>query len=198
MIATIHRLMRAIGYVAALLGGIVLSAIILMVGTSILGSTISRTFRSEFMQTWVPGLSQSVLSTGVGAFGAAYETLEFGMPFVIFCFLVWCQVTAGHATVDIFTDGLRPRSKRVLIALIEVVFAAVLVIVALQLYEGVQVQARRGTTTYLQQWPIWRSYQAASFPAFAAALIACWMALVRLGEAALNRRLITAEQGAEH
>jgi len=198
MFALIHRSMRGIGFAFALIGGLALSGVILMVFVSITGGTISRIFRSEFMMTWVPGLAQAVTDSGIGAFSAAYESLEFAMPVVIFCFLVWCQITAGHAAVDVFTNGLGPRAKRILAAGIEVVFAVVLILIAIQLYTGMNVQARRGTMTFLLQLPTWWSYAAATVPAFAAALVATWMALVRLAEAALNRSLITAEQGAEH
>jgi TRAP-type C4-dicarboxylate transport system permease small subunit len=198
MFLRLHRLVRAIAYLMAVLGGVVLFAIVLMVCLSILGRTATSILHSGVMQTGAPGLANWLLGTGIGPIRGDYELLETGMAFCIFAFLAWCQVTSGHATVDIFTDGLRPWAKRVLQAVVEVVFAAVLVLVAVQLYDGMLAQQRRRSTTFLLQFPLWWSYMGAVVPAFIAAGVACYMALVRLAEAALNRPLITADAGADH
>jgi TRAP-type C4-dicarboxylate transport system permease small subunit len=198
MFLRLHRMVRAIAYLMAILGGVVLFAIVLMVCLSILGRTATSILHSGVMQTGAPGLANWLLGTGIGPIRGDYELLETGMAFCIFAFLAWCQVTSGHATVDIFTDGLRPWAKRVLQAVVEVVFAAVLVLVAVQLYDGMLAQQRRRSTTFLLQFPLWWSYMGAVVPAFIAAAVACYMALVRLAEAALNRPLITADAGADH
>lgn len=198
MFSLVHRGVRALAYLMAIVGGIVLLAVILMICVSILGRTATSILHSGFMQTNLPGLSAWLLGIGIGPIRGDYELVESGMAFSIFAFLVWCQVTAGHATVDIFTDGLRPWLKRVLAAVIEVVFAAVLVIVAIQLYDGMLTQQRRRSTTFLLQFPVWWSYMAAVVPAFVAAGVAVYMALVRIAEATLNRPLISAEQGTDH
>lgn len=198
MFSLVHRGVRSLAYLMAIAGGIVLLAVILMVCASILGRTATSILHSGFMQANLPGLSAWLLGTGIGPIRGDYELLESGMAFSIFAFLVWCQVTAGHATVDIFTDGLRPWAKRVLAAVIEVVFAVVLVVVAIQLYDGMLTQQRRRSTTFLLQFPVWWSYMAAVVPAFVAAGVACYMALVRIAEATLNRPLIRAEQGTDH
>ena len=194
MIATVHKGVRALAFVMAVAGGIVLSGIILMVCFSIIGRTATWFVHSGHL----PWLASLVAATGIGPVRGDYELLEFALPVALFCFLVWCQVTAGHASVDIFTDGWRPWAKRVLLAIIEAVFAVVLVLIALQLYDGMLTQQRRRTTTFLLQFPVWWSYQAAVIPAVVAAGVACWMAFVRLAEAALNRSLIQADQGTDH
>lgn len=198
MLLTIHRGVRALAMLMAILAGALLAAIILMVCISIVGRTAFTILNSAAVMGTVPEAAQWLLARGVGPIRGDYELLEFAMPLVIFGFLPWCQVTAGHASVDIFTDSFRPWAKRVLAAVIELVFAAVLVIVAMQLYDGMLTQARRRTTTFLLQIPVWWSYQVAVVPAFLAAGVGCWMALVRLAEAGLNRPLIGAEQGADH
>jgi TRAP-type C4-dicarboxylate transport system permease small subunit len=198
MIATIHKGVRALALVVGVLGGIVLAAVILMICLSILGRTGFTILNSTFVQGLAPDAARWLLTNGVGPIRGDYELLEFSMPFMIFAFLVWCQATMGHATVDVFTDGLRPWAKRVLAAVIEVVFAAVLVMIALKLHDGMLTQERRRTTTFLLQFPLWWSYLIALIPAYVAAGVACWMALVRVLEAGLNRSLIAAESGAEH
>ena len=198
MFATIHKGVRALALLMAILGGALLTAIILMICLSILGRTGFTILNSAAVMGSFPDAARWLLDAGVGPIRGDYELLEFAMPLVIFGFLPWCQVTAGHASVDIFTDGLRPWAKRVLQAVIELAFAAVLVLIAVQLYDGLLTQQRRRTTTFLLQFPVWWSYQAAIVPACVAAGVAVWMAMVRMAEAALNRPLIVAEQGAEH
>jgi len=198
MIQQTHRLVRAIAWLMAIAGGLVLTATILMVCLSITGRTATSILHSGFMQGNLPGLANWLLATGIGPIRGDYELLESAMAFTIFAFLVWCQVTAGHATVDIFTDNLRPWLKRVLQALIEVIFAVVLVVVAIKLHEGMALQQRRRSTTFLLQFPVWWSYMAALIPAYVAAGVACWMALVRVLEAASNRTLVEIQQGADH
>lgn len=198
MLLSVHKGMRALALSAAVLGGALLAALILMICLSILGRTGFTILNSQAVMGTFPDAARWLLAQGVGPVSGDFELVEFAMPLVIFAFLPWCQVTAGHASVDIFTDGLRPWAKRVLAAVIEVVFAAVIVLIAVQLHDGMLIQQRRRSTTFLLQLPQWWSFLAALIPAYAAAGVACWMALVRLLEAALDRSLLTAEQGAEH
>jgi hypothetical protein len=198
MFLTLHKTVRGIAWLMAIAGGIVLTVTILMVCLSISGRTATSILHSGFMQQNLSGLANWLLGTGIGPIRGDFELLESAMAFSIFAFLAWCQVTSGHATVDVFTDGLRPWLKRVLQAVIEVAFAIVLVLIAVKLYEGMLSQQRRRSTTFLLQYPVWWSYMAAVVPAYVAAGVGCYMAVVRVFEAVLNRPLIDGEAGAEH
>lgn len=198
MFKTTHRLVYGVSYAVAIIGGLALTAIILMVCLSIIGRTASGILYSGFMTQYMPGLANALLAMGVGPVRGDYELLELGMAFCIFCFLPYCQVTSGHATVDIFTSGLSERLKRLLQMVIEITFAAVLVVVAMRLYDGMLTIQRRNSLTFMLQIPVWWSYLAAFYPAALAAGVACYMALVRSAEALLNRPLIDASLGAEH
>lgn len=81
--------------------------------------------------------------------------------------------------------------------MIAVVFAAVLVLIAVKLHEGMDAQMRRRTTTFLLQYPVWWSYLAALIPAYIAAGTACYVALLRVIEAGLNRPLNASRPGSE-
>lgn len=198
MFTKFHGLIRGFAWIMAIVGGIVLSAMVLMICASIIGRTLAGIVHSGFVQGLFPGLDNRVMGFRIGSIRGDFELVEFGMAFIVFAFLPWCQITAGHATVDIFTDNLRPFLKRVLQAVIEVTFAVVLIYVALKLHEGMALQQRRRTTTFLLQIPVWWSFMAALIPAYLAAGVACYMAAVRVVEAAVNRSLIHAELGAEH
>lgn len=182
----------------AVVGGVVLTATILMICLSIAGRTMTTILHSAFMQGNLPGLANWLLATGVGPIRGDFELVEAAMAFSIFAFLAWCQVNSGHAAVDIFTRGLGPRATRILQALIEITFAVVLVLIAIKLHEGMEVQQRRRTTTLLLQFPLWWSIFLALIPAYLAAAVSCYMALVRSIEAVLNRPLIDAAMSAEH
>lgn len=183
------RAVRALAQAMALLGGAVLMAMVVMVCLSILGRSALALLHSGFMQAHLPVLARALLDAGVGPIRGDYELVESGMAFAIFAFLPWCHLTGGHATVDLLAERLPLRARRVLEAVAAAVFAAALVLIAVKLHEGMDAQMRRGTTTFLLQYPVWWSYLAALIPAYLAAGVGCYLALVRLAEAALNRPL---------
>ena len=195
MFRTLHRAFHSLAWLMAVLGGAVLTAVILMICLSILGRTASTILHSALVQGAVPGLAVWLLDHGVGPIRGDYELVEAGIAFVIFAFLGWCQITAGHATVDIFTSRLRERSRRWLQLAIEAAFAVALVVIALQLWEGMATLMRRNMTTFLLQYPVWWNYALAVAPAFLAAAIGLYMAAVRAAEAVLNRPLIADPHG---
>ena len=182
----------------AIVGGVVLTATILMICLSIAGRTTTAILHSAFMQGNLPGLADWLLATGVGPIRGDFELVEAAMAFSIFSFLAWCQINSGHASVDLFTNNFKPRSKRVLQAVIEIAFAVVLVLIAIKLHEAMGVQQRRRTTTLLLQFPLWWAILAALIPACLAAAVGCYMAVVRFVEAIINRPLIDAAMTAEH
>lgn len=193
MFLAIHRLVRALARAMALLGGAVLAALIVMVCLSILGRSATSVLHSALAQDWLPGLARRLLDTGIGPIRGDYELVESGMAFAVFAFLVWCQATGGHARVDLLADRFPARAQRILAAMTEVVFAGVLILIALKLQEGMGAQMRRRTTTFLLQYPLWWSYLAALIPAWILAGVSVWLAGVRVAEAVLGRPLLPPE-----
>ena len=169
----IHRIVHGFARVMAMLGGLVLSATILVTVASILGG-----------------------QTALGPIPGEEELVQAGMAFAIFAFLPLCQISAGHATVDIFTNWLTGRAFRLLRAATEALFAAVLVVIALQLEEGMQSRLRSGQTTFLLQFPVWWSYAASLVGAGSAAVVGVWTALARAWELWTNDDLIETGEGA--
>jgi TRAP-type C4-dicarboxylate transport system, small permease component len=197
MFKTIHRFFYGIAWLMAVIGGLVLALLVLMLCLSIVGREASDLLHSAWMQANMPGLAQWLLDVGVGPIFGDYEFLVGGLAFAVFCFLGWCQITAGHATVDVFTAGLSDRTRRWMQVAIEVLFAAALVLIAVQLYDGMNTLARRRSTTFLLQYPLWWNYALSLAPAVLTAAIAVYMALVRLAEALTNQSLV-ATAGADH
>jgi TRAP-type C4-dicarboxylate transport system permease small subunit len=182
----------------ALLGGVVLTAVILITCLSILGRAVNSVLHSDIMMSVAPGLAQWLIDLGIGAVRGAYEMVEAGMAFCIFAFLPFCQVTSGHASVDVFTNMLPRGANRVLDLLIAVAFAVALVTIALQLNEGMARKLSSGQTSLLLEYPIWWSYAASLVGAVLAAIVSVYVVLVRLFELLTGRVVVPNAVGADH
>lgn len=182
------RLMQALARGFAYLGGLVLLAVMGLVGLSILGRSLNKLGHGVLSET---GLGAAL--TRLGEVPGSYELLESGIAFAIFAFLPLAQITRAHATVDIFTAPLGERFGRAIRALWEVVFALVLIVIAWRLFEGMQDKMRYGETSMLLGYPLWWSYAASLCAACVAALVGGWTAVLRLAEALTGRRFLPGE-----
>lgn len=193
-----YGLMLRMSRFMAVLGGLVLTALILLTCASILGRLLNTLFHGAFMQGLAPGFSTWMLATGVGPVNGDYELVEAGVAFAIFAFLPLCQITAGHASVDIFTNFLPERANAFLRMLVEIAFAAVLVLISWRLYDGMIAKMRYGETSFLLQFPVWWAYAASLFGSVVAALVGVYMAAVRTVEFFTGRILVRDGAGADH
>ena len=211
----LQRVMMFLARTMAILGGLVLSALILLTCVSVLGRGINTFLHSGLIQATMPDLARMLLNTGVGPVRGDYELVEAGIAFAIFAFLPLCQITAGHASVDIFTSRLPVRVNRFIQIVVEVLFAAVLILIAWRLAVGMEGKmAAAGTpgllkllgiegteffneTTLYLQFPIWWAYGLSLIAAIVAAIVAVYMAAVRLIEL-LTMRTIVASAEVDH
>ncbi|WP_425041033.1 TRAP transporter small permease [Primorskyibacter sp. S187A] len=175
--------MRRVAQTMAIVGGVVLSSLVVLVCLSILGRELGAAFPAS----------------GLAPITGDFELVEAGMAFAIFCFLPLCQIEQGHAVVDVFTSKFGPRLQRALIWVSDILFAAVLVLIAVQLGAGTLSKMNSGQTTFLLQFPIWWAYALSFVGAGVAALVACVMAVLRSLEITTGQSLIPAsDQGAQH
>lgn len=193
-----HRALLVLSRFMAILGGLMLSALILLTVYSVVTRMLDRMFHWMIDSDVLAGLGRWMIDAGVGPMLGTYEILEAGIAFVIFAFLPICQMTGGHATVDIFTDGMSEGTNRVLRGLTEVVFAAVLVLIAAQLFGGLMTKFNSGQTTLELQFPVWYSYAIALTGAVLAAVVSVYLAVVRVIEMVTGREMLPADLGAEH
>ena len=175
-----HRFVDSLARSLAVLGGITLTGLIVLTCASVLGRSINSILHSDALQASLPDLADALLATGVGPINGDYEIVEAGMAFAIFAFLPLCQLRGAHASVDIFTSRFSPSAKRVLLCVIELIFAAVLIVFAWQLLLGGMSKYRSGQTTFLLQFPVWWSYALSIAAAFAAAFVAVYTAVCRV------------------
>lgn len=163
----------------AILGGSVLTLLILIVCASVLGRVMNGVLHGP-IEVISPAVSKFFLDLGVGPINGDFELVEAGVAFAIFAFLPLCQLTGGHATVDVFAAAFPRKLNRFLAVLFELAFAAVLILIAVQLFDGMMSKRRYGETTFLLQFPIWWAYAASLFGAVVAALVGVYVAALRV------------------
>ena len=152
-----HTIVSWVARTFAILGGLVLSALIVLTCLSIVGRAANSMLHGELVQSYMPEFAGVLIGTGVGAINGDFELVEAGMAFEIFAFLPLCQLSGAHASVDVFTARLPLRINAVLRLCIEIVFALTMVLIAVQLFSGMQSKHASGQTTLLLQFPVWLS-----------------------------------------
>lgn len=200
-----HRVFLGLSKFMAIAGGFVLSLIVAIVVLSILGRELNALlhgglFKDSGLAAWLLGIELPGLwgRIRLGPVNGDYELVEAGIAFAIFAFLPLAQITGAHATVDIFTSRLSDRAHRVLTTLIDIAFALVLVLIAVQLFHGTADKLSRHQTTFQLQFPLWWSYALSLAGAAMAAAVSVYLALARLAELVTGRRLVPAGEGADH
>lgn len=193
-----YEFMKALARWLAILGGLVLSVLILMTCASIIGRELNAFLNGDMMQASMPGLANWILALGIGPVNGDFELVEAGVAFAIFCFLPLCQITAGHASVDIFTSSLPVGVNRLLTMLSEILFAAVLVLIAWRVGDGTLSKFNNGETTFLLQFPVWWAYALSLIGALCAAIVGVYMAYLRIVEFVTGQTIVAEGAGAEH
>lgn len=193
-----HALFMRFSRIMAILGGVMLTALIVLVCVSITGRSLNTVLHNDWVEATLPGLSAWLLGLGIGPVTGDFELVEAGIAFAIFAFLPLTQITSGHAAVDIFTAWLPRRANRLLGAVIEAVFALVLIVIAVQLADGMLSKRRSGTTTFLIQFPLWWAYALSLSAAAMAALVGIYVACARWVELFTGRVILSSDGGAQH
>lgn len=176
-----HKLMMGLARSMAIIGGMVLSLLIIMTCLSIIGRLLNGFFHGGIMQSIAPGFSDWMISW-VGPINGDFELVEAGVAFAIFAFIPLCQISAGHAAVDVVANAFPRGVNRFLRMATEILFAAVLVLIAWRLAAGTISKFGNGETSFLLEFKVWWAYGASLFGAMIAALVGLYMAAVRTYE----------------
>lgn len=152
---------------AALLGGIVLLAVVVMTCVSITG--------------------RALVPFGLGPVRGDFEWIEIGVGFAIFAFLPWCHLQRGHASVDLFRPIFPSLMNRIIDVLVDVAMFAAAFLIAWRLWLGLLDKQRYGETTFIIQFPIWIAYAACLFGAISAVIVVAFC-ILRSGRALLANR----------
>ena len=175
-----HRLMNGLARYMALLGGVVLTLLIVLTCVSVLGRGMNTFLHSDLGEQLLGGATKTLLDTGVGPILGDFELVEAGIAFAIFSFLPLTQLKGAHAKVDVFTSGMGEGVNRALGTFWSIVMAAVIVLITWRLFIGMQDKIRYGETTYLIQFPIWWAYAASLIAAICASIVSIYCAAMRL------------------
>ncbi|WP_037312663.1 TRAP transporter small permease [Ruegeria halocynthiae] len=184
-----RRIVERLAYGMALLGGAVLTCLIILICVSVLGRSMNTILHGWFGQV-MPGFSSWALGLGIGPINGDFEIVEAGVAFAIFAFLPICQLTSGHAVVDILTSNLSPRINRFLSMVTEILFAAVLLLIAVQLYQGTMSKFRFGENTFILQFPVWWGYAASLVAAAVAAIVGLYIAATRVRDCVTGKETL--------
>lgn len=176
-----HRLVVGLARTMAVIGSVVLIALIIMTCVSVVGRILNTLGHSDFLTNNLSFLASFAQKSGpiIGDF----EMVEAGVAFAIMAFLPWCQLSRGHAKVDILAQKLPMKLERFLMLCWELVFGIVIVVLAWRLIIGTSDKIRYGETTFLLQFPIWWGYAACAAAAIVAAVVAAysvWLHAVEL------------------
>jgi len=198
MYPTIYSAILGLARFMAMIGGFVLSGLIIVTCLSIVGRLMSDGLNSDWVQKVAPNLAQFLIEFGIGPIRGSFELVEVGMAFCIFAFLPLCQIRGSHAQVDIFATKLSVRINQFLQWLADALFAVVLTVIAFQLYSGMMSKVRSGQTSFLLEYPVWWGYALSLVGAIIAAFIAVYIAVERSREWWTGKVLLPMDKGAEH
>ena len=188
--------MTLLAKVLAIVGGSVLCCLIAITCLSVFGRFLNTLGHTAFIAEYLQFLERSL--QGFGPINGDYELVEAGVAFAIFCFLPWCQLKRGHASVELLSSVLPRSIDRLLTFLWELLFAAVLVLLTWRLGIGMGDKMRYEETTFLLQMPIWWAYAACLFAGVIASLIAVYSSWLRLQELAGARKPDSVVEGVQH
>lgn len=175
-----HRVIFRLAKAMAVLGGIVLVLLVGLTCLSVLGRLINSLGHSEIIEKNL-GFFSDILQS-FGPINGDYELMEAGIAFAVFAFLPWCQLTRGHAVVEILTTRFPEQVNRFLAFLWEVLFALTLIVIAWRISVGMTDKMRYGETTFLLQMPVWWGFAVCAIAAVIASIVAVYSAWMRGAE----------------
>jgi tripartite ATP-independent transporter DctQ subunit len=173
----------------AILGGLVLTALIALICVSVLGRGLNTLGHSEFLISISETAAHGLIATGVGPVLGDFELVEAGISFTIFAFLPICQLRGAHATVDVFAVGFPHWLNNFLETFWEVLLSVVILLITWRLFFGMQDKMRYGETTFLLQFPVWWAYGVSFLAAFVASVVAVFCAITRIIEFFTGRKI---------
>lgn len=134
MIDWIYRVARW----TALVGGLVLVALMLMVVFSVIG--------------------RALIGVGLGPVPGDFELVEVGVGIAVFFFMPWCYVKGGHATVDLLHMHMPRWFQKTVDTVSDLLMLAVWLVMTWMLWQGMLEKREYTETTFILQMPVWWAY----------------------------------------
>ncbi len=146
--AGVGRIVSAVASTLALLGGLLLLALVVMSVVSITGRALVGVF--DFFPF-----------DRLGPVPGDFEMVEAGCAVAVCAFLPWCQLNRGHVTVDVFVAAAGDRAKAVLALVGNALMTIAAAVIAWRLQLGLEDKLSYGETTMILQMPVWYGYAGA-------------------------------------
>lgn len=134
------RVLRHVVRYWALLGGLIVVALVLINTASALSNLV--------LDRPVPG---------------DYELTKHFIAVAVFAFLPYCQITGANVTVDIFTEGMGARAKSAMVAFSSLFAIAFSILLMRQMWLGFLDYMRYPETTATLHIPLWTAFPPALF-----------------------------------
>ena len=182
----------------AVLGGLVLTLLVILTCVSVLGRGLNTLGHSAFLTSLSEGAAGALIATGVAPITGDFEFVEAGIAFAIFAFLPYAQLHHAHATVDIFATAFPHWFNRFLVVFWEFVLSAAILLITWRLFAGMQGKMSNGETTFLLQFPVWWAYAASFAAAVSASIVAIYCAVARVLDIVTGRSHLPHSEGAHH
>jgi hypothetical protein len=134
--------------------------------------------------TVVSIIGRALSFAGLGPVPGDFELVEAGTGLAVFCFMPWCHLKLGHASVDLFWKYYPAALRRLLQILADALMLAVWVLLVWRM--GVQMVEyyANGEVTFILQMPVWWGYAASFIPAVIGCVVYAWRLIQSLGLAA--------------
>lgn len=107
----------------------------------------------------------------IGSVPGDFELVQMGTALTVFCFLPYCQIRRGNIMVDTFTSRLPARLNAWIDAFWDLVYAVLMLILAISLVAGAQDVIRSGQNTMVLGLPLWPAIVAAAALTFVLAFV---------------------------
>ncbi|WP_209504352.1 MULTISPECIES: TRAP transporter small permease subunit [unclassified Ruegeria] len=193
-----QKLVERIARFMAVLGGVVLTALVLLTCVSVLGRGLNTLGHSDILTSLSEAAANALIASGVGPVNGDFELVEAGVAFAIFSFLPICQLYGSHATVDVFTNALPAKANKVIITFWEIILSLVILLITWRLFVGMQNKLDYGETTFLLQFPVWWAYGLSFVAALVASLVAVYCAVAQVIELVTGRHILPYRGEAAH
>lgn len=136
----ISRFLGGLSRLLALLGGLLLLAVIAIVVVSVIGRELA------------------AYGMGPGPIPGDFELVEAATALAIFCFMPWCQMERGHVSVDILAALIGPRFDAALSVLFNVLMTVIAGFILWRLWAGMMDKIQYNETSFILQFPVWWGY----------------------------------------
>jgi TRAP-type C4-dicarboxylate transport system permease small subunit len=175
--SVLGRLVNGLARWTAILGGIVLLAMIAVVVISVVG--------------------RAFIWAGLRPILGDYELISIGMGFAVFAFLPWAHINRGHALVSLFTDTLDPAVNAWILVITDFLMLVASAFIAWRLWLGMLDKFNYRETTILLGLSMGWAFAAAVAGAIVMVVVAIYV-LGRSISDALAGRAGPQHVGSEH